>query len=260
MEAQKRKMFDEKYVSLLRELVTRDIKVKYRGSLLGLLWSVLSPLMMMVVMTIVFSTVFKSQIDHFPIYYLSGYLIFTLNSEATTDAMYSIIGNAPLLKKVYVPKYLFPVSKVFTALVNSVFSLIAMFIIMAVTRVPFSITLIMLPYLLFYTLLFSTGLALFLAAVATIFRDLCYIYQVVIYAWTFLTPIFYPASSLEGIALQIMNLNPMYHLLNYSRSIVLYGVFPSLGLNLFCLAMGLAMLAFGSFVFKKLHKSFIFYV
>ena len=91
MEAQKRKMFDEKYVSLLRELVTRDIKVKYRGSLLGLLWSVLSPLMMMVVMTIVFSTVFKSQIDHFPIYYLSGYLIFTLNSEATTDAMYSII-------------------------------------------------------------------------------------------------------------------------------------------------------------------------
>lgn len=249
-----------KYTPLLRELVARDIKVKYRGSLLGLLWSVLSPLLMMMVMTIIFSTIFQSSIPDYPIYYLSGYLIFTLNSEATTDGMYSIIANSALLKKVYLPKYLFPLSKVFTALVNSLFSIVAMFIIMAITGVHFSPTLFLMPIVLFYTVLFSAGLSLLLSAVATRFRDLCYIYSVVIYAWMFFTPIFYPADQLSGFALTVMNFNPLFHLVNYNRNIVLYGIVPSLKLNLACLGVGLGMLLLGSLVFKKLQKTFIFYV
>lgn len=249
-----------RYSALLRELVARDIKVKYRGSLLGLLWSVLSPLLMMVVMTIVFSYIFKNDIPNFPIYYLSGSIIFTLNSEATSDGMYSIIGNASLLKKVYVPKYMFPLSKVFTALVNSLFSIIAMFIIMLATGTPFHATLWLLPVLLLYTCLFSAGLSLFLSAVGTRFRDLCFIYSVVVYAWMFLTPIFYPADKLEGIAATLMNFNPMFHLVNYSRNIVLYGMLPTLPLNLFCLGIGLGMLAIGWFTFRRLQKSFIFYI
>ncbi|MDL2253605.1 ABC transporter permease [Ruminococcaceae bacterium OttesenSCG-928-I18] len=246
--------------SLLRELVSRDIKVKYRGSLLGLLWSVLSPLLMMVVLTIIFSTIFRNDIPNFPIYYLSGYLIFTLNSEATQEGMYSIISNASLLKKVYVPKYLFPVSKVFTALVNSIFSIIAMFIIMIITGAPFYPTLLMIPVLLVYTTMFSCGLTLFLSAVGTRFRDLCYIYSVVVFAWMFFTPLFYPASSLSGLALFLMNFNPLYHLVNFSRSIILYGVMPPLWLNLACLGLGVGALLVGGFTFSKLQKKFIFYI
>lgn len=249
-----------RYSALLQELVARDIKVKYRGSLLGLVWSVLSPLLMMGVMTIVFSYIFENDIPNYPVYYLSGYIIFTLNSEATTDGMYSIIANSALLKKVYVPKYMFPLSKVFTALVNAIFSLIAMFILMLITGTTFHATLWLLPVLLVYTCLFSSGLALFLAAVGTRFRDLCYIYSVVVYAWMFMTPIFYPDDKLSGFAATIMNFNPMYHLVNYSRNIVLYGTLPSLQLNLFCLGIGLGMLAIGWFVFSRMQKSFIFHI
>ena len=139
-----------RFTPLLRELVVRDIKVRYRHSALGLVWTVLNPLLMMVVITIVFSTLFKQNIPNFPIYYLSGSLIFAFNSESTTTALNSIISNASLIKKVYIPKYLFPLSNVLSGLVNLGFSLIAMFIVMLITerrstrrsccsRFPFSI-------------------------------------------------------------------------------------------------------------------------
>ena len=107
-----------RFTPLLRELVVRDIKVRYRHSALGLVWTVLNPLLMMVVITIVFSTLFKQNIPNFPIYYLSGSLIFAFNSESTTTALNSIISNASLIKKVYIPKYLFPLSNVLSGLVN----------------------------------------------------------------------------------------------------------------------------------------------
>ena len=125
-----------RFTPLLRELVVRDIKVRYRHSALGLVWTVLNPLLMMVVITIVFSTLFKQNIPNFPIYYLSGSLIFAFNSESTTTALNSIISNASLIKKVYIPKYLFPLSNVLSGLVNLGFSLIAMFIVMLITDDP----------------------------------------------------------------------------------------------------------------------------
>ena len=134
-----------RFTPLLRELVVRDIKVRYRHSALGLVWTVLNPLLMMVVITIVFSTLFKQNIPNFPIYYLSGSLIFAFNSESTTTALNSIISNASLIKKVYIPKYLFPLSNVLSGLVNLGFSLIAMFIVMLITDAPFHATLLLLP-------------------------------------------------------------------------------------------------------------------
>ena len=134
-----------RFTPLLRELVVRDIKVRYRHSALGLVWTVLNPLLMMVVITIVFSTLFKQNIPNFPIYYLSGSLIFAFNSESTTTALNSIISNASLIKKVYIPKYLFPLSNVLSGLVNLGFSLIAMFIVMLITDALFHATLLLLP-------------------------------------------------------------------------------------------------------------------
>ena len=249
-----------RFTPLLRELVVRDIKVRYRHSALGLVWTVLNPLLMMVVITIVFSTLFKQNIPNFPIYYLSGSLIFAFNSESTTTALNSIISNASLIKKVYIPKYLFPLSNVLSGLVNLGFSLIAMFIVMLITDAPFHATLLLLPIPIFYTFLFSVGLGILLSAVTVFFRDIAHFYSVFILAWTYFTPIFYPVEILPDAAMKLMQLNPMYHLVTYMRSIVLYGVFPSLKENLLCLCLGLLMLALGLFVFYKKQDKFVLYV
>ena len=249
-----------RFTPLLRELVVRDIKVRYRHSALGLVWTVLNPLLMMVVITIVFSTLFKQNIPNFPIYYLSGSLIFAFNSESTTTALNSIISNASLIKKVYIPKYLFPLSNVLSGLVNLGFSLIAMFIVMLITDAPVQAPLLLLPIPIFYTFLFSVGVGILLSAVTVFFRDIAHFYSVFILAWTYFTPIFYPVEILPDAVMKLMQINQMYHLVSYMRSIVLYGVFPSLKENLLCLCLGLLMLALGLFVFYKKQDKFVLYV
>ena len=250
----------KRFSPLLKELVVRDIKVRYRHSALGLIWTVLNPLLMMTVITIVFSTLFKQNIEHFPIYYLAGSLLFSFNSESTTTAMHSMISNASLIKKVYIPKYLFPLSNVLSGMVNLGFSLIAMFIVMIITGAPFHITLLLIPIPIFYTFLFALGLGIMLSALTVFFRDIAHFYGVFILAWTYLTPIFYPVSILPDAMRNLMNLNPMYHYVSFMRDLVLYGRFPSMTENLICIAMSLGMLAVGMFVFYKKQDKFVLYV
>ena len=219
------------YKDLLYNLVSRDIKVRYRKSFLGMLWTVLNPLLMMIVMTIVFSTLFKSTIDNFPVYFLAGNLIFTLNSEITNNCTYAIIGNASLLKKVYIPKYLFPLSKAGSALVNLMFSLIAMFLVMIILRVPFLPTLLLLPIPIAYAFIFSLGLGLLLSAVTVYFRDIAYFYSVLLLAWNYFTPVFYPIEILPDFARKLMQLNPLYHYIDYMRNLILHGVVPGITEN-----------------------------
>ena len=249
-----------RFSPLLKELVVRDIKVRYRHSVLGLLWTVLNPLLMMIVITIVFSTLFKTDIEHFPIYYLAGSLLFSFNSESTTTAMHSMISNASLIKKVYIPKYLFPFSNVLSAMVNLGFSLIAMFIVMIVTGAPFHVTLLLIPIPIFYVFVFATGLGIMLSALTVFFRDIAHFYGVFILAWTYLTPIFYPVSILPPALMKIMQFNPMYHYVSFMRDLVLNGTFPSMRGNLICIAMSLAMLVLGLFVFYKKQDKFVLYV
>ena len=127
-----------KYKYLLHNLISRDLKVKYRRSTLGLLWSVLNPLLMAIVISIVFQNFFKFAVPNFAVYYLTGSLIFNFMNEATSSAMVSIVGNAPLIKKVYIPKYIFPLEKVMFAFVNMLFSMIALVIMMGVTKLGIS--------------------------------------------------------------------------------------------------------------------------
>lgn len=249
-----------KFSPLLRELVVRDIKVRYRHSVLGLVWTVLNPLLMMTVITIVFSTLFKQNIPNFPIYYLSGSLLFSFNSESTTTALHSIISNASLIKKVYIPKYLFPFSNVLSGLVNLGFSLIAMFIVMLITRTPFRITLLLIPIPVFYTFLFATGVGILLSALTVFFRDIAHFYGVLILAWTYFTPIFYPVEILPETAMKFMQLNPMYHYISFMRDLVLYGEFPSMKENLFCFLTGIGMILLGLVVFYKKQDYFVLHV
>ena len=249
-----------KYKDLLYNLVSRDIKVRYRKSFLGMLWTVLNPLLMMIVMTIVFSTLFKSTIENFPIYFLSGNLIFTLNSEITNTCTYAIIGNASLLKKVYIPKYLFPLSKAGSALVNLLFSLIALLLVMIILRVPFLPTLLLLPIPIAYAFLFSVGLGLLLSAVTVYFRDIAYFYSVLLVAWNYFTPVFYPIDILPDLVKKLMQLNPLYHYIEYMRGLILYGTVPGVKENLVCLMMGLCMLVIGTYVFYIKQDKFILYI
>lgn len=248
------------YKDLLYNLVSRDIKVRYRKSFLGMLWTVLNPLLMMIVMTIVFSTLFKSTIDNFPVYFLAGNLIFTLNSEITNNCTYAIIGNAPLLKKVYIPKYLFPLSKAGSALVNLMFSLIAMFLVMIILRVPFLPTLLLLPIPIAYAFIFSLGLGLLLSAVTVYFRDIAYFYSVLLLAWNYFTPVFYPIEILPDFARKLMQLNPLYHYIDYMRNLILHGVVPGITENFVCLLMSVMMLVIGVCVFYRKQDNFILYI
>ena len=231
----------KKYYNLLFEMVIRDIKVKYKKSILGLLWSVLNPLLMMIVMTIVFSTLFKSDIKNFPIYLLIGQITFSFFSEATNMAMMSIITNGSLLKKVYIPKYIFPASKTIFALVNFLFSLIAIAIVAVFTRQSISI----------YMFVFSLGIGLVLSSFAVFFRDLVHLYGILLLVWMYLTPIFYPVRIIPEKFLIFIKLNPMYHYISYFREILLYNRWPSFKMNIICLTFAILSLILGSIVFYR---------
>ncbi len=249
-----------KYQNLLANLVSRDIKVRYRRSVLGMLWTVLNPLLMMVVITIVFSTLFRQNIEYYPVYYLSGSLIFSFSAETTSNALYSVIGNASLMKKVYIPKYLFPLSKVVSGLVNLGFSLAAMFLIMLMMRMEIRVTLLLLPVPIFFVFLFACGLGMFLSAVTVFFRDIAHFYSVLIMAWTYFTPIFYPVDILPQTARKVMEFNPMYHYVQYMRDLILYGTVPGVKENLICLFFGFVMLLAGTWVFYKKQDRFVLYL
>lgn len=241
----------KKYRWLLYELVKKDLKVKYRRSILGYLWTLLNPLLMMAVMSVVFSYLFRFQIPNYPIYILTGQIMFNFFSEATNTSMISVINNGSLLRKVYVPKYIFPVSSVVSSFIHSLFSLSAIIIMLLVTKTPISFAILLAPLPLFYLLLFSTGIGLILSVLAVYFRDILHLYGVLLMIWMYLTPIFYPPSILPKNILFLLKFNPLYHFVSVFRDIVLYANVPTLRANLVCLGYGLISIAVGAFFFKK---------
>ena len=182
--------FDE----LLKQLIIRDVKLKYRRSYLGYLWSILNPLMLMMVLVVVFSNIFRFDIPNFPLYMIAGQTVFNFMIEATNNAVWSITGNAPLLKKTYVPKYIFTLSKVGSSLVNLVFSLGALVLVMIFTGAEFSWNLLFFTIIILQVLIFSLGISLFLAAATVFFRDIQYLWGVFTSMWMYLTPLFYPVN------------------------------------------------------------------
>ena len=245
------------YKDLLKELVRRDVKTKYRRSVLGILWSVLNPLGMMIIMSIVFSHVFRANIENFPVYLMCGQLIFNFFNEASTIAMSAILGNASLIKKVYVPKYLFPVSKVCSCFVNLVTSFIALVIVIIATGTPLSWTVVLVILPVLYVFLFSLGMGLLLSALVVTFRDLQHLYGVLITAWLYLTPIFYPIDMLPDWVKHIVHMNPIANIIEMFRDVVMYGVIPSAMLQVKCLGACAIVMVLGLWVFYKQQDTFI---
>lgn len=249
------------YRPLLEQLVLKDIKLKYRRSFLGYLWSILNPLMIMCIMVIVFSNMFRFNIGNYPVYLIIGQTIFNFVSEATNQAMWSITGNAALLKKSYVPKYIFTLSKVTSSCVNTFFALGAMLIAFVVCRVRFNIYMLFIPVILLEVYIFCVGLGLILAQATVFFRDIQYIYAAFLTAWMYLTPIFYPIDQLPfRLMWMIKHFNPLYSYIAQFRTIVLEGVFPDPRLILYGTVVSIVALCIGTEVFIKNQDRFILYI
>ena len=246
---------------LLQLLVERDIKVKYRRSFLGYLWSVLNPLLTMLVMWLVFSNLFRFEIENFPVYLLTGQVLFNFMSEATNMSMQSIIGSAGLLKKTYVPKYIFPLSRVTSSLVNLLFSMAALLLVILITGVPLTIRMLLFFVPLLQLYVFSLGLGLFLAQGTVFFRDLQYLWSVFMTAWTYVTPIFYPISIMpEWLQRIIKIMNPMFSYITQFRDLILNNTFTKGKFVAIGIFWALFVLVLGIWRFKRNQDRFILYI
>lgn len=250
-----------KYKDLLQQLVLRDIKLKYRRSFLGYLWSVLNPLFVMIIMTVVFSTMFSNNIENFPVYLFTGRMLFEFTSTSTKQAMRSVTGNAALIKKTYVPKYIFTLSKVTSCMVDLVFSFGALLIVIVATHARVTWTFLLFPLVIIQIYIFCCGLGFFLAAYNVFFRDIQYIYNAIITAWMYLTPIFYPIERLPNtVQLAIKGLNPLYYYVAQFRDVIYIGKIPGPRIFWGGWLLAFTMFGLGTYVFLKKQDKFILYI
>lgn len=250
----------KKYRYLLEDMVVRDIKLKYRRSVIGLLWSILNPLLMMIVITAVFQNLFRFTIENFAVYYLTGWLVFNFVTEATTGAMTSILNASVLIRKVYIPKYIFPLQKCVFSFVNMFFSLIALFIVMIVLQVEITWKILLIPIPLILAFIFSIGIGMILAAFTVFFRDMIHLYTVFTMVWMYLTPIIYPMDILPSAMLKIVQLNPMYYYVDYFRKLTLYNKVPGISELAILIFWSVFSLIIGIAVFKKKQDRFILFI
>lgn len=250
-----------RYRDLLMHLVMRDVKLKYRRSALGYFWSVLDPLFTMLVMTAVFSAMFQRNIENFPVYLFTGQLIFNFMRTSTSQALNSINSNGALIKKAYVPKYIFTFSKMICTLIDLLFNMVALVIIMIVTGAKFSFTNLLFPIVLLQLFFFCLGLGLFLAQANVFYKDIQHIYNVVLMAWMYLTPIFYPIEYLPNtVRFVVTHCNPLYYYVKQFRDIIYLGVLPEWEYVLAGCLVALVMVLLGTLSFLKKQDRFILYV
>lgn len=247
----------QRYGYLMRQLVARDFKTKYKRSVLGVLWSFLNPLLTMMVQYIVFSTLFKSDIPNFRLYLLAGIVCFNFFSEATTMGLQSIVGNAALITKVYVPKYIYPVSRVLSSAINLLLSLIPLLTVMLLTGTPIQPAILLLPFGLICLIGFCIGMAFILSTLMVFFRDTQFLWGVVSMLWMYMTPIFYPESIIPAQYMTLYKCNPLYHIIRFVRIVLIEGVSPEPKAYALCLIASFVPLVIGAIIFKKNQDKFI---
>ena len=250
----------ERYGFLIKQLVSRDFKTKYKRSVLGYLWSFLNPLMTMMVQYIIFSQLFKSDIENFPIYLLSGIVLFGFFTEGVGQGLTAILANASLITKVYVPKYIYPVTKVVSCSINLFISLIPLMLVVLLTGQKITKAIILLPFPLICLLVFCIGMSFMLSTSEVFFRDTQYLWGVVTLAWTYATPLFYPENIIPDRFRFIQTYNPMYHFIKFTRTVLIEGISPAPEEYLYCLLFAFGTLAIGAAVFKKFQNRFVLYI
>lgn len=242
----------KQYFFVIKELTAREIKRKYARSYLGILWSVLNPLLSMAVMSMIFSTIFKRNIEHFPIYYLTGTIFWSLFTGSTSSALTSLADNKSMLIKVKLPMEIFPLSRCYTALVNFGYSLIAYVVMLVVFRIPPHPHMLLIPFFAGMLFLFSLGIGYFLSVLFVLFGDIKHLYSIVLTLWMYASAIFYPVESTSGMMQKIIISNPVYNYIACARQCVLQGTLPNVNqwIRMF-------VWSFGSYFAGKLYFQFL---
>ncbi len=249
-----------KYSFLLKQLVSREFTVKYKRSVLGVAWSFINPLLTMAVQYVVFSTLFKSDTPNYPVYLLSGIVFFNFFNEAVGSGMTSITGNATLIKKVYMPKYIYPLSKLFSSLINFLISLIPLMIVMIVTGTPIKWSMLLLIFDIMCLLGFILGMILLLSTLMTFFQDTQFLWTVISLLWMYMTPIFYTPNIIPNNLLVFYHMNPMYQYITFARTCIIDGVSPQPTAYLWCIVSSVIVLLIGMFTFKRHQDKFVLYL
>ena len=250
----------KKYQFLFEELVKRDFKAKYKRTVLGMGWSVLSPLMQLLVMSIVFKQFFGRSMPNYTTYLFCGNLIFSYFKESTSTGMYSLMSNSGIISKVNVPKYMFLLSKNVSSLLNFALTLCVFFIFVLFDGVPITPKFIMLLYPILCLIVFNIGVGLVLSALFVFFRDINYLYDVFTLMLMYCSAIFYTTDTFPPALQKLFLCNPVYCYIKYFRIIVLDGDIPSLQYHLLCVVYALVMIAIGGWVYKKYNHKFLYYM
>lgn len=250
----------QRYRFLIRQLVARDFKTKYKRSVLGVLWSFLNPLLMMVVQYFIFSTLFKSDIPNYAAYLLIGIVCFNFFSEVCGMSLFAILGNASLITKVYMPKYIYPLTRSISSCVNLVISLLPLVIVCFFTGVHFQKSALLAFYFLICLFIFSLGMGFLLSTTMVFFRDTQFLWNILNTVWMYATAIFYPETILPENLRFVLQINPVYHFIKNIRICILDGVSPAPSMYVLCIAISFAMLLVGALIFKKNQDKFVLYL
>lgn len=248
------------YRALLWEFVKKDIKLKYRNSVLGIVWSMLNPLLIMVVLTFIFSNIFKNSIPNFPVYCLTGRLIYDFFSQATNQSMTSITGKSTLIKKIYVPKYLYPLSRVISSFIIFLISLIPLIVIMIGTGVAVTKMMLLVFVPLMSLFFIALGVGLFLATVNVFFRDMQHLYSVILLVLMYMSAIFYSVDIINPKYVFILKLNPVFPVIQAFRDCVLNGRITGMGNWILCIVYPAVAVGIGLTVFYKKQDKFILHI
>lgn len=245
---------------LFEELVKRDFTKKYKRTILGMAWSILSPLMNLLIMWLVFSNFFGNNVDHYAIYLFAGQLVFSYFTDATNLGMNSLVSNAGIFTKINVPKYLFLFSQNVSSLINFGLTLLIFFAFAAIDGIPFTWKFLLLVYPVACLIVFNVGIGLILSALFVFFRDMQYLWGILTQLLMWMSAIFYSIDSYSYEVQCLFLVNPIYLYIRYFRKIVIDGMIPTPQFHL--LAAAYAMLAFGAgaFMYKKYNHEFLYYV
>jgi ABC-type polysaccharide/polyol phosphate export permease len=238
-----------KYRTLVKQFVSRTIKSRYKRSFLGVLWTLLNPLMTMVVLTIVFSHIFKFAIENYSVYVLGGLIFWGFFSHTTHTAMGEMIWSGGLLNRIYVPKTVFAVSAIGVGLVNISISLVPLLLIALAQGVRLTLAILVLPVSILLLSLFSLGIGLILAAAVVYFADILPVYEVVLTMWMYATPIIYPVDAIPPSFAWVLRYNPMYYLIQVFRTPIYDGVLPSLQVWIVAVVASLVTFILGGLIF-----------
>ena len=246
----KKEKFNQ-YKFVIKELTAREIKRKYSRSVLGIVWSVLNPLLSMAIISLIFSQIFRRSIANFPIYYLSGSILWQLFTGATNAAMTTFVDNKAMLIKVKLPMQIFVLARVYTALVNLEYSLVAYVVMLFVFQVNLKVTMLFIPFIIVFLLLFSLGISYMVATAYVFFGDIKHLYTVFLTLLMYCSALFYPADQLSGIMHVIVTNNPVFNYIDALRSVVMLGELPTLSIILRMVIWGTVMYLLGYRIFKK---------